>query len=96
MAVAARYVNREMFAVFCVTLLLLLLVAVGGRFIGYLQEAALGKFTGSAVLTIITLRLPEFIQLVAPFALYVAVLLTFGRLYAEQEMVVLQSAGAGT
>lgn len=96
MSVAARYLNRELAGIFLVTLVLLLMVAVGGRFIGYLQEAALGKFTGTTVLTIIYLRLPEFIQLVSPFALYVAIVLTFGRLFAEQEMVVLQGAGAST
>ena len=96
MTVALRHLNREIMAVFLVTLALLLLVAVGGRFIGYLQEAAMGKFTGTTVLTIIGLRLPEFLQLVAPFALYVALLLTLGRMYAEQEMVVLQTSGLST
>ncbi len=96
MSVAARYINRELAGVFLVTLAMLLLVAVGGRFIGYLQEAAMGKFTGSTVLTIMYLRLPEFVQMVAPFAAYVAVVLTLGRLHADQEMVVLQGAGAST
>jgi len=75
---------------------MLLLVAVGGRFIGYLQEAAMGKFTGVTVLTIIGLRMPEFVQLVAPFAMYAAIVLTLGRMHAEQEMVVLQGAGTST
>lgn len=96
MSVAAKYINRELLAVFIVTLLLLLLVAVGGRFIGYLQEAALGKYSGTTVMTIIGLRLSEFVQQVAPFAAYVAIVLTLGRLYAEQEMVVLQGAGVST
>ncbi len=96
MSVAARYVNKELIAIFAVTASMLLLVAVGGRFIGYLQEAALGKFTGTTVLTIMGLRLPEFTQLVAPFSIYLGVVLTLGRLYADQEMVVLQGAGAGT
>ena len=96
MFVAIRYLNRELAAIFIVTLLMLLLVALGGRFIGYLQEAAMGKFTGATVLTIMWLRLPEFVQLVSPFAIYVALVLTFGRLYADQEMVVLQSAGTST
>ncbi len=96
MFVVAKYLNRELIAVFVVTLLMLLLVAVGGRLIGYLQEAAMGWFSGATVLTIIGLRMPEFVQLVAPFAGYVAILLTFGRLYAEQEMVVLQGAGVST
>lgn len=96
MSVAAKYINRELLAIFVTALLMLLLVAVGGRFIGYLQEAAMGKFTGTTVLTIMALRLPEFVQQVAPFAIYVAIVLTMGRLYAEQEMVVLQGAGAST
>ncbi|MEM7097104.1 MAG: LPS export ABC transporter permease LptF [Pseudomonadota bacterium] len=96
MSVAARYLNRELIAVFLVTLAMLLLVAVGGRFLGYLQEAAMGKFTGSTVLTIMALRMPEFIQLVAPFSIYVAIVLTLGRFYADQEMVVLQGAGTST
>ncbi len=96
MSVASRYINRELAGIFAVTLVMLLLVGVGGRFIGYLQEAAMGKFTGTTVLTIIGLRMPEFVQLTAPFAIYVAILLTLGRLHAEQEMVVLQGAGTST
>ena len=96
MSVALRYVNRELLAIFFVTLVLLLLVAVGGRFIGYLQEAAMGKFTGATVLTIMGLRMSEFVQIVAPFAAYVAILLTFSRLHADQEMVVLQGGGSST
>lgn len=96
MSVAARYVNRELVAIFIVTLVMLLLVAVGGRFISYLQEAALGRFTGATVLTIMGLRMPEFIQQVAPFSVYIAIVLTLGRLHAEQEMVVLQGAGTST
>ena len=81
MSVAAKYINRELLAIFVTALLMLLLVAVGGRFIGYLQEAAMGKFTGTTVLTIMALRLPEFVQQVAPFAIYVAIVLTMGRLF---------------
>ena len=93
MSVAARYLNSELLSVFAVTLFVLLLVAVGGRFVGYLQDAVAGKYAADAVLTIIGLRMPEFLQLVLPFAFFVAVLLTLGRLHAENEMVVLQGGG---
>jgi lipopolysaccharide export system permease protein len=96
MSIAARYLNRELVGIFAVTLAMLLLVAVGGRFIGYLQEAAMGRFTGATVLTIMYMRLPEFVQLVTPFALFIAILITLGRLHADHEMVVLQGGGAGT
>ncbi len=96
MSVASRYLNSELLTVFAVTLIVLLLVAVGGRFVGYLQDAVAGKYAAEAVLTIIALRMPEFLQLVLPFAFFVAILLTLGRLHAENEMVVLQGGGMST
>lgn len=95
MAVAARYINRELLSVLAVVVLVLLVVALGGRFVGYLQEAALGKYPGDSLLTIIWLRLPEFLQQLLPFAFYVALLLAVGRLHAEHEMPVLQGSGVG-
>lgn len=92
---AAKYINRELLATFAVTLLVLFAVAVGGRFIGYLQEAAAGKYAADGLLTIMGLRLPGFLQLICPFAFYIALLLTLGRMHAEQEMAVLQSCGVG-
>ncbi len=92
--VAARYINRELLAVFAVTVLVLLVVAVGGRFVGYLQDAAAGKYAAAGLLNILRLRLPGFLQLLLPFSFYIALLLTFSRLHAEREMGVLQCAGA--
>jgi lipopolysaccharide export system permease protein len=96
LGVAARYINRELVAVFLVTVLVLLLVAVGGRFIGYLQDAVAGKYAAETLITILQLRLPEFLQVILPFALYLSLLLTLSRLHAESEMVVLQTGGLGT
>ena len=94
--VAARYINRELLLVFAVTTLVLLLVAVGGRFIGYLQDAAAGKYAAEGLVDILRLRMPGFLQLLLPFAFYIAVLLTFSRLHADREMAVLQCGGAST
>ena len=95
MAVAARYINRELVGVFVVVVLVLLVVAVGGRFIGYLQEAALGKYPADSLLAIVWLRLPEFLQQLVPFAFFVAALVGVGRLHAEHEMAVFQGGGVG-
>ena len=92
--VAARYINRELLLVFAVTSLVLLVVAVGGRFIGYLQEAAAGKYAAEGLVGILRLRMPGFLQLLLPFAFYIAVLLTFSRLHADREMAVLQCGGS--
>ena len=94
MFVAFRYVNRELAAVFAVVFVALLAIALGGRFIGYLQDAALGRYSADALWLLAGLRLPEFAQLTAPFALILTVLITCGRLHAEGEFAAMTSGGA--
>ena len=96
MRVAERYVNKELFLLFFFILSFLLLVVVGGRFLSYLEEASLGFLSSGMALGLVMYRLPEFLQVVAPFALFFAVLLTLSRLYAESEMAIFHSAGVGT
>lgn len=96
MAVAFRYVARELLLVFGAVFALLLAVGLGGRFIGFLQEAAGGRFAASALWQLLALRVPEFVQVTMPFALLLALLLVFGRLHAEREYVALASGGAST
>lgn len=95
MLVAPRYLSRELIVVVTVVFVLVLFVALGGRMIGYLQEAAMGRYSAGSLFTLIGLRVPEFAQLTLPFALFVALLLTIGRLYAEQEAAVFAAAGVG-
>ena len=91
--VAARYVARELLLVFLGVFVLLLVVGLSARFIGFLQGAADGRFTADALWLLLALRVPEFVQVTAPFALFIALLLTIGRLHAEQEYAVLAGAG---
>ena len=92
--VAARYVVRELTLVFLGVFALLLIIGLSARFIGFLQGAADGRFTAEALWLLLALRIPEFVQVTAPFALFLALLLTFGRLHAEREYAVLATAGA--
>lgn len=93
MTVAYRYIVKELLVVLGAVFILLMLVSIGARFTGYLQEAAAGKFTADVLWTLISLRLPEFVQLSVPFSLVIAVIVTFGRLHADQEFVVLIMGG---
>jgi lipopolysaccharide export system permease protein len=95
MAIAARYVNRELLLIAVALTAVLLFVTIGARFISYLQDAALGKYPASSVLVILGYRLPGFLQLLLPFAWYLALLLTLGRLHAEAEFAVLRGGGVG-
>lgn len=90
---AFRYIARELLATLGAVFLALLLIALGGRFIGYLQDAALGRYSADALLALAALRVPEFAQLTLPFALFLAALITAGRLHAEREFAVLLAGG---
>lgn len=93
MAVAFRYIARELALLFCGIFALLLVVGLGGRFLGYLQQAATGRFAPEKLWLLVALRVPEFVQITAPFALFLALLLAFGRLHAEREYVALVGGG---
>jgi lipopolysaccharide export system permease protein len=95
MVTAARYLNRELVLVLLAVTAVLLTVTVGGRFISYLQDAALGKYTAGSIATILWYRLPGFLQLLLPFGFYLALVLTLSRLHAEQEFEVLRGGGLG-
>ena len=92
---AYTYFIKELSVVFLVVFAILLVLSLGDRFMGYLQEAAAGKISADGLWYLMLLRIPEFIQMVIPFGLLVSVLIVVGRLHAEQEFVVFVMAHVG-
>lgn len=95
MNTAYRHLTRELLLVLGVVFAILIFIGVGFRLTGYLQEAASGRFDADVLWRLIGLRLPEFVQIVLPFSLFLAIVVTFGRIHADQEFVVLLAGGAG-
>ncbi len=88
-----RYLARELTgSIFAVTLVLLLIL-MSGRLIRQLAEAAAGQVSLEIVFFTLLLRLPSFLEMVLPLALFIAILLAYGRLYADSEMTVLTATG---
>ena len=94
--VGARYINRQVLGIFVAALAVLLSIALGDRLIRFLERAASGGLPGDLVLYLLFLRVPEMLQLVLPFALYIALLMALSRLYSSQEMAVLRGGGMNT
>ena len=94
--VGARYINRQVLGIFLAALTILLSIALGDKLIQFLEKAAAGNIPADRVFYIVLLRMPELVQLVLPFALYIALLMGLGRLYSSQEMAVLRSGGMST
>jgi len=93
--IAARSLRREIWMGTLGTLAALLLVTVGLRLSGYLEDAAGGRLAAEVIGRVLWLRLPEFMLLLGPLAFFVAVLLTLARMQAHSELVVLYAAGLG-
>jgi len=90
-----RYLARQVLQATAVTALVLLAVAIIARFSKYLGEAAGGQKAADALLLIVLYRLPEFLLVIVPLAWLLGVILTYGRMHAENEMVSLMGAGIG-
>jgi lipopolysaccharide export system permease protein len=75
-----------------VTIILMVVVMIS-RFLGYLGQAVAGEISSDILLRLIIFRLPEFLLVIVPFSLFLAILLAFGRMYSENEMTVLSACG---
>lgn len=75
--------------------IVLLAIIITGRFVKYLAEAASGKLAADILLPVMLYRLPGFLELLLPLALFIGILMAYGRLYVESEMVILSACGVG-
>lgn len=88
-----RYLAREILLTLTAVCGVLLLIFMSGTFVRYLADAAAGELTPGALLVIMVYRLPGFLELVLPLGTFIGVMLAYGRLYVESEMVVLSACG---
>lgn len=91
--IISRYLTRQILQVTAATTFILLAVVVLGRFLKYLAQASQGEIDPAVLLLLMSYRIPEFVQLILPLALLLSILLSYGRMYAENEMTVLAACG---
>lgn len=90
-----RYLSKEVFVTLVSLTAILLLIFMSNQLVIYLNRAASGQIPGMLVMKLMMLELPNLLSLLLPLGFYVALLLAYGRLYAENEMTVLQACGYG-
>jgi lipopolysaccharide export system permease protein len=87
------YLTKEVFSGFLGVLTILLFIFLSGRFVKHLASAASGQFPADIIFSIMLYRLPAFLEILLPLSLFLGLMLAFGRLYVESEMIVLQACG---
>ena len=88
-----RYLCREILSATFAVCMVLLMILVSGRFVKYLANAVAGNLEPGVLFAVIGYRIPGFLELTLPLAFFLAILLSFGRLYVENEMSVLKACG---
>ncbi len=76
-------------------LFVLFLVFISQKFIRILASATEGSIPSDLIITLMGLYMPSMALLMLPLSLYIGILLTFGRLYAESEITVMNATGIG-
>lgn len=88
-----RYLAREVFVALASLTTILMLIFMSNQFVKYLNRAASGNIPVVIVMKLMMLELPTLIGLLLPLGFYVAILVAYGRLYAESEMTVMRGCG---
>src|SRR4030095_3324413 len=90
-----RYLLREVLGASFAVTLLLMLILMCYRFARVLGEAAAGALPRDAVLTRLGLTSVYYLLILAPFGLFLGVMLALGRLYRDSEMTAISACGIG-
>lgn len=88
-----RYLVREVLLTLAAVSAVLLLIILGGRFIGLFQDVAEGSLSLDFLWTLLLLQFPSVLELILPLGFFLSVMLTYGRLYQENEIGVLMACG---
>ncbi|OOF59150.1 LPS export ABC transporter permease LptF [Rodentibacter genomosp. 2] len=93
--ILTRYLTKEVFKSQVAILFILLLIFFCQQLVRVLGSAANGNVPADLVFSLLGLGMPTMAQLMLPLCLFIAILLTFGRLYAESEITVMRACGIG-
>ncbi len=88
-----RYICREVYLCLLIIMTILISILVINEFSHFLKEAAAGKYSVMAGVLFVGLQLPATVTYILPLALFLAILISIGRLYTDNEMTVMSACG---
>lgn len=88
-----RYLAKEVTAALSAITGILLVIFLSNQLVRYLGRAASGKIPGGIIFKLMMIQIPHLLGLLLPLGLFLGILLSYGRLYAESEMTVMRATG---
>ncbi len=93
--IISRYLGREVLQAAVVVTAVLLLALLSQQMVRYLNYVAIGKIATNVLIQLVSFEIPYLLALLLPLGLYLGVLIAYGRLYTDNEMLILQMSGFG-
>jgi lipopolysaccharide export system permease protein len=91
-----RYLFRQFGQLVAAVVIVLFLISVGGLLTDLISEIARGRVPAGLMMHLLLLRMPQFMVLVLPLAMFIGLMMAMARLYADSEMAVLASVGVSS
>lgn len=88
-----RYLTRQVFVTTALVVGFLVVMLLGGRLIRYFGMAAEGGLQVEFLFRLIGYNVPFLLELILPVSFFIALMLVFGRLYADSEMSAITAGG---
>jgi lipopolysaccharide export system permease protein len=93
--IIVRYLIKETVKSQLAIFFVLFMVFLSQKFISVLAAASDGDIPARLIFKMVALNMPEMGLLMLPLSLFVGILITYGRLYAESEITVMKATGIG-
>lgn len=93
--IISRYLTREVLNALLAVTVVLLLAFLSQQVVRYLNYVAIGKIPTAVLLQLVSFEIPYLLAILLPLGLYLGILFVYGRLYADNEMLILQMCGYG-
>lgn len=93
MGLIFRYLARETYTTMLAVTSILVLIFMSHQFVHYLGDAAIGRLTPQAVLQVMCIQIPLLLGFMFPLGFFLGILISFGRLYIDNEMTIFNACG---
>jgi len=94
-SVLDKMIIKDLFKTISAVLLVLVVIIVSRKFIKVLAQAIEGNISNEIVLNLLGLKIVMAIGAFLPVSIFMAILMVIGRMYRDQEMSAVASAGGG-
>ncbi len=88
-----RYLLKEVAKAQAAVFFVLMTIFISQKFVNVLGNASEGEIPGHLVMLFIGLNIPELAGMMLPLSLFLGILISYGRIYADSEMTVLHACG---